>query len=728
MNLVPNSPGESPPRPPRALFGRDELLEEIVCLVDKQVPIALIGVGGIGKTSISLAALHHDRIKERFRDNRRFIRCDQFQPTAACFLSRLSEVVGAGVENPESLALLRPFLSSRKMLVVLDNAESILDPQGTNAQDVYAAVEELSQFDNICLFITSRISIVPPNCETFDIQTLSMEAARDTFCRIYKNGKRSEAIDNILKKLEFHPLSTTLLATVAHQNKWDTIRLIRESEDQRTGVLRTDDKRSLAATIELSLASPMFQELGPDARAILEVVAFFPQGIDENNLDWLFPTVYNRKNIFDKFCVLSLTHRTDGFATMLAPLRDHLYPKDPKSSPLLCATKGYYFSRLSVRAEPNTRGFEETRWIVSEEVNVEHLLGVFTSVDANSKNVWSACANFMQLLRWNKPRLTVLGSKVERLPDGFPPKSRCLDQLALTFDSLGNYPESRRLLAYALKLRRERGDDHTVAQTLKCLAYVNLRACLYAEGIPQAKEALEIYEKLDDTAGQAVSLRCLALLLVNNNQVDAAEEAASRAIRLSSDEPSQSQVCEHHHTLGYIYSSRGETEVAIGHLQTALGIATSLDSQIKRATILRYLVQLLLKEGRLDDALVHLERLELDAVNNLFSLGLAAMVQVCVWRREGRFEEAESEVSRIIAVYEKAGMPTDFLECGKGFPREVEEKMNNPVAILVSSPELCHFSCQLILLTESAVTVLQMPPSASRPHSLMANIPASLPD
>jgi tetratricopeptide (TPR) repeat protein len=566
------------------------------------------------------------------------------------------------------------------VLIVLDNAESILDPQGIGAQEIYAVVEELSLFKTVCLCITSRITTIPSDCETLRIPTLSMEAARDVFHHIHKNVGQSDLVSNILERLDFHPLAITLLATVAHHNEWNVDRLTREWEMRRTGLLRTPHNKSLAATIELSLDSPTFQELGPDAHDLLGIIAFFPQGVNEDNLDWLFPTVSGRRDIFDKFHVLSLTYRSNGFITMLAPLRDYLCPEDPTSSPLLHSTKECYLGRLSIRVNPGSPGYEEAQWIASEDVNVEHLLNVFTSIDANSYDIWDACASFMEHLYWHKIRLVVLGPKLEGLSDNHPSKPKCLFHLSRLFDSVGNHAERKRLLTHTLKLWREgeEGDtDSEVARTLMFLAHTNHRLLLHKEGILQAKESLGIFERLNDVLGQAQCLQDIAQLLQSDNQLDAAEEAASRSIDLLPDSQ-QFEVCQGHCVLGGIFRSKGEAGKAINHYGTALGIASSFDWHGQQYLAHFSLAELFSRQGRFNDAHAHVERAKPHAVNDAYHLGRAMVLQARIWCQQGGLDEAKSEVLCAVGVFEKLGATEELERCRK-FLQSIEEEMSKSV-------------------------------------------------
>jgi tetratricopeptide (TPR) repeat protein len=647
--------GESPPPPPRAFFGRDELIETIVSLAQNFTPIALIGAGGVGKTSIALTVLHDSRIKQRFGDGRRFIRCDKFPASCSHFLSKLSNVIGAGVENPEDLTPLRPLLSSKEMLIILDNAESILDPQATDAQKIYTVVEELSQFETVCLCITSRITTVPRHCKRPEIPTLSMEAACNIFYSIYDSGGQSEIISNLLTQLDFHALSITLLATTASHNLWDYSRLAREWEIHHTKVLQTEYNESLAATIELSLASPTFQELGPNARALLEVVAFFPQGIDEDNLDWLFPTIPNRANIFNKFCILSLTYRSNGLVVMLAPLQDYLCPKNPMSAPLLCTAKDHYLNRLLHEVDPALPGFKEAQWITSEDVNVEHLFNVFTTLDADSANIWDACANFMSHLYWYKQRLVILGPRIEGLPDDHPFKPKCLFMLSRLFKSVGNGVERKQLLVYTLELWRERGNNFEVVRTLRELSQSNRMLKHYAEGIQQAKEALEIHKQLNNKGEQAQCLKTLAYLLYDNKQLDAAEEAALQSINLISDKGNQFLVCESFRLLGDICSSRGQGEKSIKHYKAALEIASFFNWHYQLLWIHYDLAKLFHNQGSFDDAHKHIAHAKSHTTNDVYRLGRVVELQARFWYRQKSLEKAKAEILYAISVYEKIG-------------------------------------------------------------------------
>ena len=681
------------------------MVEELVGFAENLQPVALIGAGGIGKTSIALTVLHHNRVEERFGENRRFIRCDQFPPSRAHFLARLSKAIGAGIENHEDLTPLRPFLTgtSKETFIVLDNAESILDPQGTDAREIYSVVEELCRFKKISLIITSRILTITPHCKRPEIPTLSIEAACDIFYDIYGNHEKSSIINNLFQRLDCHPLSITLLATAASHNAWDHNRLAKEWDAQRARVLRTNYHESLAATIELSLTSPTFRSLDPHARDLLGVVAFFPRGIDENNLDWLFPTISNPQLLFDTFCKLSLTYRNNGFVTMLAPIREYFVPQDPLASPLLCATRNHYFSRLSVEIYPDRPGFGEARWVMSEDANVEHLLDVFTSTDPNPGDVWDACYYFMKHLSWHKPQHTALRLEIEALPDDHPSKSKCLLELSRLLREVGSNVERKRLLTLTLELERRRGSGPQLAITLRYLSDVNRIFHHTDEGIRQAKEALEIFERIGDIREQAMCLYDLAFLFTSDSQLDAAENTASRAIDLITKKSQEYIFSKLHWVLGNVYRYKGEKEKAVHHFETTLRIASPFDWHGILFWTHRSLAWLFHDGDELDDTNAHIEQTKSHAVDGamVYQLGGAMEMQANVWYRQGRLGEAKSEVLAALEIFEKLGVAKHANNC-RHLLQEVEQAMQGQSALPQVGFSNQHCFLRLLIITSQS--------------------------
>ena len=104
---------------------------------------------------------------------------------------------------------------------------------------------------------------------------------------------------------------------------------------------------------------------------------------------------------------------------------------------------------MSVDIDPNKPNFRESQWITLEDVNAEHLLDVFTTIDRNSDGVWAARANFMMHLSWHKKRLTIMKPKIEGLLDDHRSKPKCLFVFSQLSGSVGNQVEHKCLLSQA---------------------------------------------------------------------------------------------------------------------------------------------------------------------------------------------------------------------------------------------------------------------------------------
>jgi tetratricopeptide (TPR) repeat protein len=224
----------------------------------------------------------------------------------------------------------------------------------------------------------------------------------------------------------------------------------------------------------------------------------------------------------------------------------------------------------------------------------------------------------------------------------------------------------------ALRLEREREDDIQVAIILQHLSDANRLQGLLKEGISQAREAVEIYERVDDAAGQGDCLIQLAWLLRDDEQLDAAEEAASRAIEILPEKGQEWKVCKSHRALGVIYQSKGEKEKAIHHFETALTTASSFGWSEMLFWVHYGLAVLFDSEDGFDKAHAHVEKAKPWAVDNSYQLGRAILLQARIYYRQHKFEDSTSEALRALEILERLGAQGDAEFC-RGLLRDIEQ-------------------------------------------------------
>ncbi|KAG0693782.1 P-loop containing nucleoside triphosphate hydrolase protein [Suillus ampliporus] len=374
---------KEPPSRPSMFYGRDDLVAELTNLVVNDKHIALIGPGGMGKSSLAKAILNEKLVQERFADRRYFVTYDGLDPstiTFDAFMTRFVGVLGIELAGADPVDQISSFLRVSSALVVLDNAETFEEASVSLAiSKIPPAIAEIADIPGVILILTSRSRRNAPDVQwiTKDVLPLDMSSAQAVFFQIYHHASRSgaeEDIKDLLKELDFHPLSISLLANAAQQNGWSLATLLKRWNNKHSGVLNqgVGKLQSFSFTMRLSLGSPSVQTLREDGRRALAVIAFLPQGLNEDLASDLLPSLLQVDTICNVLCRQSLVYRQDGFIRMLVPIRhfvrDSLPPLD---ATCLREIRAFYYHTVRQCSDAQD---QHAGIFISDHLNIEHMV------------------------------------------------------------------------------------------------------------------------------------------------------------------------------------------------------------------------------------------------------------------------------------------------------------------------------------------------------------------
>ncbi|KAJ7753201.1 hypothetical protein B0H16DRAFT_1690851 [Mycena metata] len=292
------------PAEPKIFHGCESELADILNHFRESTPrIAILGAGGMGKTSLAQTVLHHEEIMMKYQGNRLFVVCD----TAASKVE-LAGLIGAhlGMKPGKDLtrALLYHLSEGSPTLLILDNLETVWEPVESRKEveeflSLLTDIASLALMSKITMRGTERPSKVqwtrpflPPP------EPLAQEAARKVFIDIAEDRHPMAEINQVLSLTDNMPLSINLLAHAVDVEGCTPI--LSRWQREHTSVISDgyDQRSNLESSILLSLESPRITST-PHSQELLSLLSILPDGLSD--------PVAGKSNIFNAYNITGST-------------------------------------------------------------------------------------------------------------------------------------------------------------------------------------------------------------------------------------------------------------------------------------------------------------------------------------------------------------------------------------------------------------------------------------
>jgi predicted ATPase len=551
------APPNNLPRQRTSFVGRETELEDIKALLDSSPLVTVLGMGGLGKTRLTLQAAAE--LVHRYPDGAWFVDLSVVTDPALVVdaVARTFEIF----QEPGRplLDTVCAWLKPRRLLVVLDNCEHVVAAAAEWVDTV------LDGAPLVQVLASSREPLDVPGEQSYPILPLPLpprDAGTDTVLlapavRMFVDRAKAQqprfspqdedpvVLADLLARLEGIPLAIELAAARLRSM---SLAEIKNGLDDRYALLaggsRLLQKRqqTLRALVDWS-----YDMLDPAEKQVFARLAVFAGGFDLAaaqavcaNAAVPAPRMAGLLgSLVQKSLVAHDTTQASSRYRQLETLRDYAADKLAEQDPQGTAAASHcqHFFALAKEAARGMQGAEQGRWAKRLEEELDNLRAAAASALAGAVDPLIAVKLAVALtgfwiLRGHAAegrKLVLAALDLPAVQASAQARAWALYTGAALASSQGDHESASRMLETCLGLRREGGQAVEVAATLSTLSLARLQAGDPEGAATCETEALELFAAAGDDRGQAISWLHLGQIRAWADDHDAALDDLARA-------------------------------------------------------------------------------------------------------------------------------------------------------------------------------------------------------
>ncbi|KAH7098650.1 hypothetical protein BKA62DRAFT_660562 [Auriculariales sp. MPI-PUGE-AT-0066] len=466
-----------------------------------------MGSGGIGKTSLSLAVIHDQRVVGVVGDSGYFVSVESATDVGAA-AHLLAGQLGLP-ESPDPLSASITHLQTiPRALLIVDNLETLLFSKNAAARkDTERMLQRLAGIPSLTLIITSR-GAVPPNgirwsnAPSAGLETISLGAARETFEQIAGGPELAhecDALDSLLANVDCMPLAVTLLAQMARLGNSPS-HLLQRWQRKKTSFIRSggdDRESSVDVSIQISLDLLEGMHNGTEGQQLLSICAHLSDGLRPSVFDQLddhFEDIHGARDLLVEFAFISIGPENE--LKMLSPVRHFVLKHHAMAINHAAALRKIYFDIAASCPTDVGEDFSRLSQNVAPEYgNLTSFLLHLINIEEPSQELFDAITAVSEYAYWTVPSMTLREAFCQRL-DAHPVwLAPCLKDLARTQLSRDEYALAVRELLAAQNTFIELGYEANAARCAQGLGSICILRDEYDQAVIHFNSARDVFKR-----------------------------------------------------------------------------------------------------------------------------------------------------------------------------------------------------------------------------------------